>query len=272
MTTPDSHTSRRALILFTSDPVVEARRKHLAGSPEQCRAIYRAFVKHILGHALVAADRMDFDLIIVTDRSDVPNIHRTMNACISVDSGKTGIASPATVMIREHRGTDLGAKLHHALKDAFGQGYEQVVVIGNDCLDVTPELLEQAFSALEEQDAVIGPAQDGGFYLLGLTGYAAELFEGVRWCTASVLGRIRENLFRQNRRHAELPLLKDIDTPADLLRWLQSSQARRQRCLCMILLSILCLHRIALHYRPLFSRKIQCHRRRWQLPPPSLMD
>ena len=116
---------------------------------------------------------------------------------------------------------DLGARL----AGAFAQALEPVgagpaMIIGSDCPGYTPAYLEQAFALLETgspaPDAVIGPALDGGYVLIGLRRPAPSLFTGIPWSTDQVLGRTREALAAAGLTWRELPPLADIDRPADL--------------------------------------------------------
>jgi glycosyltransferase A (GT-A) superfamily protein (DUF2064 family) len=91
-----------------------------------------------------------------------------------------------------------------------------VVVIGADSPTLDPTFVVSAFLLLDHKDAVIGPAADGGFVLLGLRpGFAPELFEGIAWSTADVLGQVVERLARAGRTLALLPPWYDVDTPDD---------------------------------------------------------
>lgn len=115
------------------------------------------------------------------------------------------------------QGKDLGERMKNALADALTD-YSQVVVIGTDCPEITPDYLNRAFSALENGvDAVIGPAMDGGYVLLGVRRFSPLLFEDINWGTAEVLSATQKNLHSLNWNWDELNTLRDVDTPEDLL-------------------------------------------------------
>ena len=119
------------------------------------------------------------------------------------------------VELREQQGADLGARMHHALAHALAAG-ERAVLIGTDCPDLDQAFLKEAFAALNTADAVLGPALDGGYILIGVRHCAASLFEGIPWGTARVLELTRARLDTLGWRRVELPALRDLDRPEDL--------------------------------------------------------
>ncbi|EMI45652.1 TIGR04283 family arsenosugar biosynthesis glycosyltransferase [Rhodopirellula sp. SWK7] len=112
---------------------------------------------------------------------------------------------------------DLGARLVDAFGVAFAEGAERVLVIGSDCPDLKPSLLSQANDALAEADVVLGPAQDGGYYLIGLRSARPELFEDIEWGSEDVLQQTRQRAREVGLKIHELKTLRDIDTPEDLI-------------------------------------------------------
>ncbi len=109
----------------------------------------------------------------------------------------------------------LGVRLSAALGRHLREGARRVVVIGSDCPDLDRGLITRAFAALDVCDVVIGPAGDGGFYLLGLRAPAASLFRGVAWSTEAVLDQTLANAGRLGLECSLLPKLRDVDTVAD---------------------------------------------------------
>ena len=115
---------------------------------------------------------------------------------------------------------ELDVKIKAAFSKIFEMGYEKVVIIGSDCAELNDEILEQAFYGLDDHDFVIGPALDGGYYLLGMKSYAPDVFDDIAWSTETVF---RSTLDRIGERScATLPVLSDIDYEEDLKRapWL----------------------------------------------------
>jgi rSAM/selenodomain-associated transferase 1 len=111
---------------------------------------------------------------------------------------------------------DLGKRMRRAAEKAFEVGAEAVVIMGSDCPQLTAERIEWAFDALTSHKVVIGPALDGGFYLLGLSEMVPELFKPLQWGSNQVLKRTRNRCQRLGIRFAELETLRDIDRVEDL--------------------------------------------------------
>ncbi len=93
------------------------------------------------------------------------------------------------------------------------------IFIGSDAPDLTPALLQRAAHALGRASAVIGPAEDGGYWLLGLSHAVDGVFEGVDWGTSSVFGQTMDRLSAAGIDPVLLPELADCDRPEDLARW-----------------------------------------------------
>jgi rSAM/selenodomain-associated transferase 1 len=110
---------------------------------------------------------------------------------------------------------DLGARLAEALEWAF-ETARKVVVIGTDAPDIDEALVERAFDALEAADVVLGPATDGGYYLLGLVRMEPELFREIPWSSDRVLDETLGVAHRTGMRVHLLETLSDVDTAADL--------------------------------------------------------
>ncbi len=111
---------------------------------------------------------------------------------------------------------DLGDRMCAAMKSAFSKGYQAVVIVGTDCPDLDATLLADSFQALQHHQLVIGPAIDGGYYLIGLQALIPELFAGINWSTATVLPETLAIADRLGLKPLLLPCLTDIDVPQDL--------------------------------------------------------
>lgn len=114
---------------------------------------------------------------------------------------------------------DLGARMAAAFAAAFEAGAGRVAIIGTDCPGLRDTHLNQAFALLETNDLVLGPATDGGYYLLGLHQPRPELFQNKAWSTESVLTDTLADAARLGLRVAFLPTLRDVDDAADLAAW-----------------------------------------------------
>lgn len=252
---------RRALILFTSHPVKEAQRKQLGGDVAKTRQIYRAFLRHLLQTITAARRQTGFDIIVASDEADRGNIENVFRHF----PGAPGYA------FLPHAGNRFGEKFEYALGDAFRRGYQQVAIIGNDCLDLTPQLLNDTFCQLAQDDMVLGPAADGGFYLLGLKAFTPALFQEMSWCGATVFSQISANIARLNLRIGLLPCLSDIDDDRDLKTWLAAPSAAAESLANYILFVLFTLHSVHLSYRPPFLPKTHLKKRLWQKPPPEIL-
>ena len=134
----------------------------------------------------------------------------------------------------QQTGRRFGERLAGAMQQAFGRGYEYLIVIGNDCPQLTPALLRQAVAAVQQTGAVLGPATDGGVYLLGLSRarFAAGDWADLPWQTRRLGAALWRQLLTQAAAIVRLPRLADVDTEADLARVLSQPVAEAlQRCL-----------------------------------------
>lgn len=113
-------------------------------------------------------------------------------------------------------GDDLGKRVHHALGAVFRAGPGPAMVIGSDVPGLDRAVLEQALHALQGSDLVIGPARDGGYYLIGMHRPHPELFENMEWGTSSVFAQTTDAAKRLGLTVAVLPVLQDVDRPEDL--------------------------------------------------------
>ena len=116
------------------------------------------------------------------------------------------------------KGADLGERMKHSFEQAFINGGEKVVIMGTDCYDLTTSQLQKAFDALENHDVVVGPANDGGYYLLGMKKLHSSLFSNKKWSTSEVLETTLNDFRSLNLSVAQLEKLNDIDTIDDLLK------------------------------------------------------
>jgi rSAM/selenodomain-associated transferase 1 len=123
------------------------------------------------------------------------------------------------------QGSDLGERMQNAFLAGFAAGYSRAILLGSDTPDLTSEIINEGLSRLTTHPAVIGPACDGGYYLLGFQSQAflPAIFCGMPWSTGEVYSRTREVFRQANVNVSVLPSWRDIDTIADL-------QALREGC------------------------------------------
>lgn len=113
-------------------------------------------------------------------------------------------------------GNDLGERMKNAFELLFQKGYKEVVIIGSDCYELTDEIIMNAFDQLQQKNVVIGPAKDGGYYLLGMNVFIPQLFTGKSWSTNKVFPETLAEIKSCNYSLHQLPLLNDVDTPGDV--------------------------------------------------------
>ncbi|RMG44240.1 MAG: glycosyltransferase [Acidobacteria bacterium] len=191
------------LLLFVREPAPGRAKTRLvpALGPHGAAALYRRLAEHTAREtAALARDGASVTVLV-----DPP------------------AALPAVAEWLGHRFTyrpqaegDLGARLAAAFAEAFGEGARRVVAIGSDCPGLDRHRLHEAFAKLLGHDAVLGPAVDGGYYLLGLSRPVVEVFRDIPWSTGQTLAATRARLSEAHATVALLGELRDVDTPEDL--------------------------------------------------------
>lgn len=130
--------------------------------------------------------------------------------------------------LRVQRGADLGQRMRAAFDAALGEN-AALVLIGCDCPALDAAMLREAAAALARHDAVIAPAEDGGYVLVGLSRPHPGIFAGVEWGGSSVMADTRARLERAGARWKELETLWDIDRPEDYARLEREGLLREPR-------------------------------------------
>ena len=121
------------------------------------------------------------------------------------------------VYTKLQQGNDLGERMHNAFESTLNI-YEKVVLVGCDCDELNQQILKQSIEALNDNDIVIGPATDGGYYLIGLKQANTSLFKNICWGSDAVLYETRQRVKQLDYKCFELPELTDIDTYSDLIK------------------------------------------------------
>jgi len=192
---------KNAIIIFVRNPEKGKVKTRLARGigDDKALEVYRTLLT--ITHDLTA--RIDADrFVFYTDKVEEQDLWET---------------SLFKKMIQKNG--DLGERMSHAFELLLGQGYEKVVIIGSDCPELNPAIMNEAFDSLDRYPACIGPADDGGYYLLGLNGLIPELFKDKNWSTATVFGDTMADLEKTGKKAFILPILSDIDTIEDLLKF-----------------------------------------------------
>ncbi len=123
---------------------------------------------------------------------------------------------PKTYQIKKQQGTLLGERMAKAIAMELDNSTKKTILIGTDCPEINQTIILQAFKELDHHDVVIGPANDGGYYLIGLKSKQNSIFNGIVWSTNSVLQRTIENCKKANLSYYLLPMLSDLDDINDL--------------------------------------------------------
>ena len=113
-------------------------------------------------------------------------------------------------------GTGLGQRLKNAFEELFILGHKQVCIIGSDCYQLTTCIVKEAFEKLQSNDVVIGPATDGGYYLLGMCSPLKDLFRGIAWSRENVMADTLKLALGLKLLVQHLPVLNDVDEEKDI--------------------------------------------------------
>ena len=203
-------TASHALIVFARAPVLgEVKTRLAAGLGDAATlGIYRQLADRVMA-AVRASD--GYSVTIAYTPASAEHVMREW-------------LGPSAVL-RPQADGDLGARMARAIGDALASGAERVVVIGTDCPDVDAHVIDSAFQHLATSDAVLGPASDGGYYLIGMSRLHPQLFEDIPWSAPDTL---RVTLERARASAISIALLeerRDIDTVDDWRAWVASGAA-----------------------------------------------
>ncbi len=195
---------RRALIVFAKAPRPGRVKTRLAadlGAQEAAR-VYRRLGRRVLD----AVREGPYRTLVYYDP---PDAEAEMRDWLGGES----------LEFRPQTGGDLGERMARAFEEALRDA-DRACIVGTDVPALRAALVVQALERLESADVVLGPAEDGGYYLMALSRPHPEIFRDVPWSTADVLGATLERTRRAGLRESLLPVLKDVDTAADLPAYL----------------------------------------------------
>lgn len=117
---------------------------------------------------------------------------------------------------KTQHGIDLGQRMKNAFQEQIEAGFSKVIIIGSDCLEITSDIIKNAFAALDDKDVVVGPAKDGGYYLLGMKEVYSSFFQNKVWGSSCVMASTLQNMMDAKLSFELLPILNDIDEEKDL--------------------------------------------------------
>lgn len=191
-----SKKAKRALIIFVRNPEKGKVKTRLAKTlgEDQALAIYKALLAKTRAVAEgVDALRLLFYSVQVRENDDWPG---------------------SKFEKRQQQGNDLGERMAHAFEVALNLA-DAAIIVGSDIAQIDTSIIEHAFAALSSHDYVIGPALDGGYYLLGMKRPSPELFRGMEWSTNQVAKITQERILETGGTLAFAPTLSDIDFAED---------------------------------------------------------
>lgn len=189
-------TSKKAIIIFTRNPELGKVKTRLAKSvgDESALKIY----KFLLQHTVKITEKLNVDKYIYYSE----NIHRN------------DMWNPDIFRKKLQNGNDLGERMQNAFSEILGMGYEKVLIVGSDIFELQQKDIEIAFESLETSQFVIGPAKDGGYYLLGIKRMKPEIFKNKNWGTNTVLEETLKDL--KEEKYILLPEMSDVDYYEDI--------------------------------------------------------
>lgn len=194
------------LIVFTRRPEpgrVKTRLIPVLGA-EGAAALQRRMTVHTLMHARRAAWRYGLALEVHCAGGAPEDFHAWLGPDLNYRSQVEG---------------DLGQRMAGAFASAFERGHASAVIIGTDCPRINEDVLRRALELLQQRELVLGPALDGGYYLIGLNRPCTQLFHGIAWGTESVLEETLRAAAAAGLAAGLLKPLPDIDRPEDLPAW-----------------------------------------------------
>ncbi|MCH9660232.1 MAG: TIGR04282 family arsenosugar biosynthesis glycosyltransferase [Bacteroidetes bacterium] len=188
--------NKNLLLIFTRNPELGKCKTRLAAAVGEQAAlnIYKFLLQHTVN--------------ITQDLPTSKEVH------YSVAVRNNDIWDETIYTKKQQHGDDLGLRMSHAFLQGFDEGYENIIIIGSDMYDLTQKELEEAFEALETNEFVVGPAQDGGYYLLGMKRHLTALFVNKAWGTNTVLADTKKDLI--GRVVKFLKIKNDIDVYDDV--------------------------------------------------------
>jgi hypothetical protein len=194
---------KNAVIIFVRNPELGKVKTRLAATvgDEEALNIYCLLLNHTMQQAgKVAADKFVF-------------YHQQIKA--------DDIWNKDGFYKKLQTGESLGDKMKAAFDEIFNLGYNKIMIIGSDCLQLNSTIINAGFGLLDEHDTVIGPATDGGYYLLGMKKNYGFLFDNKAWSTENVFDDSMKDMQHHQLSTGLLPVLTDVDTEAD---WIESKK------------------------------------------------
>lgn len=194
---------KNLLLIFTRNPELGKAKTRLAKTvgDETALDIYKFLLERTRDEAIqVAADKAVY---------------------YSVKVRENDIWDAALFQKHQQKGADLGHRMQHAFEQGFKAGYEKVIIVGSDLYDLSSKNIDYAFETLDQHDVVLGPAEDGGYYLLGMKTLHASVFHNKEWGTSTVRADTLADLKSQNVKllatKNDIDLYEDIESIPEIM-------------------------------------------------------
>lgn len=185
-----------ALIIFVRNPVLGKVKTRIAATigDENALAVY----KHLLHHTKnITAGVQVTRFVFFADEIATNDLWNGYEKCLQ-------------------SGSNLGERMSNAFECLFEKGFTKIIIIGSDCFELDEKIISGAFLKLNEYETVIGPATDGGYYLLGIQSPFKNLFENITWSSNSVFDETIKQIEQRNLSLFLLPSLNDVDEAKDI--------------------------------------------------------
>lgn len=233
------------MVLFSLSPNKESGIKRIANVRSNNSAIFRSLFNHTLDTIQGAKRYINFDLVVSSSQKGFLN----------------------NVQFIKQNGNGFDERLKNTISDVFNIGYNEIIIVGNDCPDLTPETIQQSFKLLNKSDVVIGPSTDGGFYLIAIKKIDERIFDNVKWYSDKVLSQLLTNFNKSHYSYVLLQKLNDIDDYADLIHWVERCKTSNVH-FCLLLRELLTSYLLLLTVYSVTYISIKSYRTIWQKPPP----
>ena len=192
-----------SLVIMAKKPIVGSTKTRLCPplSPHQASALYEAL---LLDTIALGTELKGVDLAIAVTPSDSSDYFQTV--------------APPEALLLPVECPDIGSCLSQVLEKLIDKGYKKAFAINSDGPSLPPDYLHQAVRSLDDRDLVLGPSEDGGYYLVGVKRHQPDVFIGITWSTSQVLSQTLSKASILGLQVALLPVWYDIDTWEDFVR------------------------------------------------------
>lgn len=191
--------SINALIIFAKNPVHGKVKTRLAKHIGNDRAM-NLYLKLLYNTYLQTKDMNCDKYLFLSDKKNVDLFSKNFKQFVQ-------------------NGNDIGERMKNAFEEVLKSGHNKIILIGTDIPELDEHLINEAFNNLSEKDFVLGPAADGGYYLIGMKKFSGYIFENIEWSTEKVLSKTIENIKERSESYSLLKELNDLDDIEDLKKF-----------------------------------------------------